>query len=49
MVGSADLRGDTTLLTEIYHMKAGELIQKLYKTTKIIDYSRKLKVMTSMT
>jgi hypothetical protein len=29
MVGLADLREDTTLLTVIYQMRAGVLIQKL--------------------
>jgi hypothetical protein len=49
MVGSSELRGDMTLLTEIYQVRAGELIQKLQKTGKITDYCKKLKVMTSVT
>jgi hypothetical protein len=49
VVGWADLRGDTTLLTEIYQVGAGMLIQKLQKTEKITDYCKKLKVMISVT
>jgi hypothetical protein len=34
MVGSAELKGDTTLLSEVYQLRAGVLIQKLQKTGK---------------
>jgi hypothetical protein len=44
-----DLRTDITLLTEIYQVRAGVLIQKLKKTGKITDYCKKLKFMTSVT
>jgi hypothetical protein len=44
MVALSDLKGDTRLLTEIYLLRAGVLIQKLRKTGKIIDYYKKLKV-----
>jgi hypothetical protein len=46
MVGSADLRGETSLLTEVCQVRAGVLIQK---TGKITDYCKKLKVVTSVT
>jgi hypothetical protein len=48
VVGLADLRGDTTLLTETYQVRAGVLIQKLYKTGKSTDCWKKLKVVTSV-
>jgi hypothetical protein len=49
MIESADLRGDTILLTEIYQVRAEVLVQKLWKTGKIIDYCKKLKVLTYVT
>jgi hypothetical protein len=49
MAGSADLREDTTLFTELYQVRAAVLIQKLQKTGKITDHCKKLKVMTSVT
>jgi hypothetical protein len=36
--GSTDLSGNTTQSTELHQMRAGLLVQKLYKTGKIIDY-----------
>jgi hypothetical protein len=49
MVVSADLRRDTTLLTEIYQVRAAVSIQKLQKTGKITNYCKKLKVMNAVT
>jgi hypothetical protein len=48
MDGSTDLTGDKTLFTEVYYVRTRVLIQEVWKTGKIKDYCKKLKIMTSV-